>query len=142
MKLIYNDKIIIFLNNDYIRYKKYNSTKIEENFKDIFEILKHFYNIKMNGFYNIDVYSDKLYGIVIEIKSEEVDLDYYDNQIDMKIIFHNKKFLYEVNEIDNHKKIYMYKNKYYIDEFDIEKSIPIYKTDEIFKYAKRIEILK
>ena len=144
MKISTGDKIILYLNNQYIKQKKYNNEKIEDNFKDIFETLKQYYNIKINGFYHIDVYSDSNYGIIIEMLPEDIDLDYYDNQVDMKIIFHNKKFLYEIDEIEDyiHNKIYKYKDKYYIEEFNIEKSIPTYKTDEIWKYAKTIEISK
>lgn len=142
MKIEYSDKIILYLNNDYIKYKKYDILKIENNLKEIFSILKEYYSIKLNGFYYVDIYIDKLYGIIIEIKQDDVDFDYYDSQIDMKIIFHKNKFLYQIEEIDNTKKIYLYKNKYYIENYEIEKSIPIYKTDEIFKYAKTIEILK
>lgn len=140
MKLVDSDKLVIYLNNKYLKYKKYNFLKIEDNFKEIFEILKQYYNIKINGFYNINIYIDKKYGIIIEMQQEDIDFDYYDNQVDMKIVFHNKKFLYEIDELENkYNKIYKYKNKYYIENYDIEKSIPIYKTDEIIKYAKIIE---
>lgn len=139
MKIINDEIMKIYLNKDYLKYKNYNISKIEENFKQIFETLKYCYNIEINGFYDIDVYIDKNYGIIIEMKKEDIDFDFYD-QVDMKISFHNQKFLYQIEDIKRNKKIYKYKNKFYTNKYDIECSIPIYKTNDIFKYAKVIEI--
>lgn len=139
MKIINDEIMKIYLNKDYLKYKNYNISKIEENFKQIFETLKYCYNIEINGFYDIDVYIDKNYGIIIEMKKEDIDFDFYD-QVDMKISFHNQKFLYQIDDIKKYKKIYKYKNKFYTNKYDIEHSIPIYKTNDIFKYAKVIEI--
>lgn len=139
MKIINDEIMKIYLNKDYLKYKNYNISKIEENFKQIFETLKYCYNIEINGFYDIDVYIDKNYGIIIEMKKEDIDFDFYD-QVDMKISFHNQKFLYQIEDIKRNKKIYKYKNKFYTNKYDIEHSIPIYKTNDIFKYAKVIEI--
>ena len=139
MKIIFKDKIIIYLNNEYLKYKNYNISKIEEHFKSIFQTLKYCYNLEIYGYYEIDVYIDKNYGIVIEMEKDDIDFECYD-QIDMRVTFHNQKFLYQIEDIEYNKKIYKYKNKYYIKKYNVEYSIPIYKTDEIFKYAKIIEI--
>lgn len=139
MKIIINDKIIIYLNNEYLKYKNYDISKIEEYFKSIFQTLKYCYNLEIYGYYEIDVYIDKNYGIVIEMEKDDIDFECYD-QIDMRVTFHNQKFLYQIEDIEYNKKIYKYKNKYYVKKYNIEYSIPIYKTDEIFKYAKIIEI--
>ena len=139
MKIIINDRIIIYLNNEYLKYKNYDISKIEEYFKSIFQTLKYCYNLEIYGYYEIDVYIDKNYGIVIEMEKDDIDFECYD-QIDMRVTFHNQKFLYQIEDIEYNKKIYKYKNKYYIKKYNIEYSIPIYKTDEIFKYAKIIEI--
>lgn len=139
MKIINDEIMKIYLNKDYLKYKNYDISKIEDSFKQIFETLKYCYNIEINGFYDIDVYIDKNYGIIIEMKKEDIDFDFYD-QVDMKISFHNQKFLYQLDDIKLGGKIYKYKNKYYTNKYDIEYSIPIYKTNDIFKYAKTIEI--
>ena len=92
MKIVNDDKLIIYMTNKYLKYKNIdNIDKIEEYFKDIFLILRDNYNILIRGFYNIDVYIDKRYGIILELKKEELDFDYYEDQIDMKITFHYKK---------------------------------------------------
>lgn len=139
MKIEFGDILIIELNNNYLMYKNYSISKFEDNFKDIFEMLKHNYNIEINGCYDIDVYIDKNYGVVIEMKKEDFDFDCY-NQVDMTISFHNQKFLYELEDIEYNKKIYKYRNKYYSDKYIPEHSILVYKTDDILKYSKIIEI--
>ena len=139
MKIEFSDILIIYFCNEYLKHKNYSIAKIEDSFKDIFKNLKYNYGIEINGYYDIDVYIDKSYGIVIEMKKEEFDLDYYD-QVDMTITFHNEKFLYEVDDISVNKKIYKYKNKYYVDKYIPEHSKIIYKTDRMLKCAKIIEI--
>lgn len=141
MKIINDDKLIIYMTNKYLKYKNIdNIDKIEEYFKDIFLILRDNYNILIRGFYNIDVYIDKRYGIILELKKEELDFDYYEDQIDMKITFHYKKFLLKINDIERYKKIYLYKKNYYVDNIeDIEFGDIIYDTDNIIKNGKTIE---
>ena len=66
MKLEYyniND-FIIYLNNDYI--KKYNlklEENAQENFKKLLNKLKSIYNLELYGYYKINVYINKYYGI-------------------------------------------------------------------------------
>ncbi len=141
MKIVNDDKLIIYMTNKYLKYKNIdNIDKIEEYFKDIFLILRDNYNILIRGFYNIDVYIDKRYGIILELKKEELDFDYYEDQIDMKITFHYKKFLLKINDIERYKKIYLYKKNYYVDNIeDIEFGDIIYDTDNIIKNGKTIE---
>ena len=76
MKIINDEIIKIYLNKDYLKYKNYDISKIEDSFKQIFETLKYCYNIEINGFYDIDVYIDKNYGIIIEMKKEDIDFDF------------------------------------------------------------------
>ena len=141
MKIVNGDKLIIYLSNSYLKFKKItNIDKIEDYFKEIFLILRDSYKIQIKGFYIIDVYIDKRYGIIMELTKEELDFDYYEEQIDMKIIFHYKKFLLKTNNIERYKKIYMYKKNYYVDNIeDIEFGNIIYDTDQIIKNSKTIE---
>lgn len=140
MKVVQDNNIILYLKNEYLKQK--GIVDIEDSFKEIFELLREFYNIKINGFYDINIYTDQNYGIVIVLKKELLDFDYYDNQIDMKITFYDTNFLYEIEDLLEFKnyKIYHYKNKYYIEKFKPEFSNIIYDTNDIFKYGKLIEI--
>lgn len=140
MKILQDDNLILYLKKEYLKIKKI--VDIEESFKEIFEILKEYYNIKINGFYDIDIYKDNKYGIIIVLRKELIDFDYYDNQIDMKLTFHESKFLYEIDDLYKFRnnKIYQYRNKFYIDINYPEFTNVIYDTHDIFKYGKIIEI--
>lgn len=73
---------------------------LEDKFRDIFVYLRNLYNIEVEGYYKIDIYKDKYYGIVVEINKEEIDyFDYFDNQIDMRISIHDDNvILYEFDD--------------------------------------------
>lgn len=157
--IIDEDKIIVFLNKDRIKNVDLKEENLEEYFKIIFLNLNEKYNIELNGYYNIDVYKDNNYGIILEIESEDMDYYNYFNQIDMKINISNKTiFLYEIGYefIDNSllKDITCYKclNKLYIkvkENIDnnkyskiLEYSNIIYgdKIDDILKYSEKVKI--
>ena len=73
---------------------------IEKYLKKIFKILSKKYNLKIEGFYNITVYIDKYYGIILHLEKEEIDYyEYYKNQVDMRLITIDTDFIYEVEDI-------------------------------------------
>lgn len=152
MKLIFKDnKIIVFLNKPV----KLKEIKSEDYFKKLFINIKNKYNLKLNGYYKINVFVDKFYGSIIEIENEE--LDYYDyfNQIDMEIKVINSTFLYQINydyltkDILEKVNIYKIKDKLYIKILEqdilnkiIEYSKIIYdeSAKEILKASKKVKI--
>lgn len=124
MKLEYyniND-FIIYLNNDYI--KKYN-LKLEENaqdnFKKLLNKLKSIYNLELYGYYKINVYINKYYGIIIELfKEDDEYIKIFGDSLDLKILFKNDaKVYYEIEEYNKYNldkyNIYYYNNKFYIE---------------------------
>ena len=152
MKLIFKDnKIIVFLNKPV----KLKEIKSEDYFKKLFINVKNKYNLKLNGYYKINVFVDKFYGSIIEIENEE--LDYYDyfNQIDMEIKVINSTFLYQINydyltkDILEKVNIYKIKDKLYIKILEqdilnkiIEYSKIIYdeSVKKILKASKKVKI--
>lgn len=73
---------------------------IEKYLKKLFKTLNNKYNIAVEGFYNITVYIDKYYGIVLHLEKEELDYyEYYKNQVDMRLVTVNTDFMYEVDDI-------------------------------------------
>ena len=155
MKLESKENIlIIYLKKqliDTIDFTKKN--ELEKYFKELFLKLKEYYNIKINGYYNINVYIDEFYGVVLELQKEELDYyDYFDNQVDMHILTEEVQFLYLIedyfiiNEL-NISKLYYYKDKYYIlpnintdYNYLLENSEVIYKnTKEIIKFGRVIK---
>jgi len=153
--IIKDDKIIVFL-NDINNIKFDDENILEEYFRELFRILNKKYNIKLNGYYNVDVYKDNNYGIILEIENEDLDYYNYFNQIDMKInIIKNEIFLYEINydyidkEFINNSICYKYNNRLYLKIMNkinmykiFEFSNIIYgeKAKEILKYGKKVNI--
>ena len=156
MKIIINDDInmIIFLNNEYLKIDFNNIDELEDYFKDLFLTLKNIYNIKLNGFYYIEVFVDKNYGVILELEKEELEyIDYYDNQVDMRVTVNDSEFMYLINDYDLNDimEIYSFQNNLYgklkkqINSIKmgeiLEKGKIIYKDyDKILKYGKRLEV--
>ena len=73
---------------------------LEKYLKKLFKTLKNKYSITIEGFYDIDVYIDKYYGVVFHLEKENIDYyDYFKNQVDMRIITIDTEFMYEVEDI-------------------------------------------
>ena len=152
MKLTFKDnKIDVFLNKPI----KLKEIKSEDYFRKLFINIKNKYNLKLNGYYKINVYMDKLFGSVIVLENQEIDYYDYFNQIDMEIKVIMNTFLYEVNYEYINKSIldkiiiYKLKDKLYIKILDesvlnriIEYSKIIYDNSakEILKASKKVKI--
>ena len=77
-----------------------NKSDLEKYLKKLFKILKNKYDIVIEGFYDITVYIDKYYGVVIHMEKDDVEYyDYFKNQVDMRIITIDTDFLYLVDDI-------------------------------------------
>ena len=118
MKIIINneDSFILFFSN----LNNINLDNYEEEFKKIFLSLKKYYNININGFYNIIVYINNYYGIILKVEKDN-DLDVYYKQVDMHIIIEKDyTFLYKIEDyyfINNLNlfNIYYYNNEFYLE---------------------------
>lgn len=161
LKTIMEDKkIIVFLNSDEIKNIDFSDDEsLEEQFKEIFLKLNKKYDIELNGYYEVNIYKDGNYGIILEIITEDFDYYNYFNQIDMKInISKLSSFLYEIkyeflnNDIFENCICYKYLNKIYLKVLDnidrytyfkiLELSNVIYgeKTEEIIRYGKKVNL--
>lgn len=77
-----------------------NKNDLEKYLKKLFKILKNKYEIIIEGFYDITVYVDKYYGVVIHMEKDDVEYyDYFKSQVDMRIITIDTNFLYLVDDI-------------------------------------------
>lgn len=164
VEIIDDFKMIIYLNNMQINSVDFNKKEdLQEYFKKLFRNLKNFYNMNINGFYNINVYKDEYYGIILEIEKEDIDyIEYFDGQVDMNITVESDNiFLYEIDDyfnidekIINKIKVYQYKNKLYIkiisnisnvdfgEMLEFSKIIYANESEQIIKYGKEINIDK
>jgi hypothetical protein len=151
VKYLSNDNFVVYLNKHYIKDLDIDDKKsIEAYFKKIFVNLKNNHNVNINGYYNIKVYINNRYGLVIDayrLNNEYFKL--YGNKVDMKItIDTNNRFLYEIEDYflidklkNNINEIYYKDDKYYIEinesiddrnyNFLLENSIIIY-SDEVY----------
>ena len=141
-------KIIIYL-SFFDKNEEFDCS--EENFKELFLKLKKYYKLDLKGYYKINVYQDKKYGIVLDIVKEDIEyIDYFNSQVEMKIIFYEEDFLYLLNnvyDIDILKKgkIYQKKDIYFkiINSLSkkemlqlLENSKLIYNPEEIARITK------
>ena len=77
----------------------------------------NYYDIEIKGFYDIDVYSDKNYGIILDIYKDDIDFEPIFNTIDMKITINKENFLYKLKDyrFQNWGNVYYYHNFYYLE---------------------------
>lgn len=100
LKLDFKDeKMILYLSKpNLMGFDVMNKKSLEQYFKELFLKLQKRYNIKMDGYYYIDVYKDANYGMILEIEKDDLDYYNYFSQIDMKInVLKNSSFLYEID---------------------------------------------
>lgn len=92
---------------------------LEKYLKKLFKILKNKYCIIIEGLYEITVYIDKYYGVVLHLEKEDLEYyDYFKNQIDMRIVTIETEFMYLVDDIPrnilNKVKVYIKDNDIYL----------------------------
>jgi len=124
VNIIDDNNVIVFLNKFNIKSIDFkNRENIEKNFRNIFLKLKHIYKLDIKGYYDIKIYIDKYYGVVLQINYEEIEyIDYQDSQIDMRVnIISDNEFLYKIEDIFiidekifKDIDIYIFKEEYYI----------------------------
>lgn len=139
MKIKLDKNIKLYLNNDYLKNKKLNINHTNEFISKIIKTLKY-YNIRLNGYYSINVFIDKNYGIIMEI-IKKINYDYL-KQIDTNIKIKKNTFLLKINDFLNIKEpVYKYKNNFYIKiNKNFKKYLEYY--DEICYNTKSIIKLK
>lgn len=149
---VVEDKIIVYIKKKNIKDIDFNKIDIlEKYFRELLLKLKNIYSIEINGFYNIKVYIDEIYGIVLDIEKENIDCYIDINQVEMRILPVKTFFLYKIDDIFKYKKtiLYEYKNSYYLkadkgilykDYINLlENSKIVYNnTDSITKYGFKI----
>lgn len=152
----WDSNIILYLKKeelDDIDFK--DSINLEKYFEKLFKKLKSVI-ILNGGFYFVHIFIDKYYGVVVEIENEDIEIDFYYDQVDMQLFIEEVDFLYKINDyfilsenILDKLSIYYYKNEYYIkieEELDkkeilqiIEFCEIIYKTDDILRHGKKMK---
>lgn len=106
MRLIVGENIVIFLNNQYL---KNIDLENKESIEKLVKRINNKYDIKLSGYYEINIYLDHTSGIILEIKEEQLEyIDYLNGEIEMNIQVVENSFLYKIEDIE---KITSLKNK-------------------------------
>lgn len=108
-----SDKIIVYLLDN----KKYNEdSDIKKILINVFDNLEKYYNITFTSDYNLELYINRYYGMILEIKENEDFI--YDEIVNLKLnVLRDTLFLYEVDdplEYINYE-IYYYNDKFYVN---------------------------
>ena len=101
MKLIIDENIVIFLDKLYLNnidLKDYNL--IEKKLIKLINKIQNKYLIDLNGYYNVYIYKDENYGIIIYMQKEELEyIDYFNEQLEFNIEVIEDSFLYKIYDI-------------------------------------------
>ena len=101
MKLIIDENIVIFLDKLYLNnidLKDYNL--IEKKLIKLINKIQTKYLIDLNGYYNVYIYKDENYGIIIYMQKEELEyIDYFNEQLEFNIEVIEDSFLYKIDDI-------------------------------------------
>lgn len=109
---------VIYLNKSIIKFIDFSN--VENELDKIFLKLKNTYNISISGYYDVDIYCDDNYGVVIKLTQSDIDsFDYLDKIISMNINTYNKEFLYKLDDIyDDLKSFIYYKSNIYKNNYN------------------------
>lgn len=151
------NSFIVFLNNK--NFDIQDKEELEEQFRIIFNQLKLRYKLDIGGYYNIIVYKDEIYGMILSIEKEDIEyFDYFDNQIEMRIaISPYNNFIYKLDNNDLNMptddcEVYIYLGNIYVKpkkEINkikfatiLEYTTIIYgeEADKIINCAKKVEV--
>ena len=103
IRFIDNFTLDVYIKKELIDNIDFNNKEdLEKYLKSLFKTLKNKYDIVIEGFYEITVYTDKYYGVVLHLEKDELDYyDYFKNQVDMRIVTVDTNFMYLVEDIPN-----------------------------------------
>ncbi len=130
-----DDQIIVYLTNII-------NEDLEIICEQVINKLKKYYGIELKGFYEVTIYYDLNYGMVLVFNLEDLDLYYDYSKVDLHIIKKDSTFLLEIKDILDiaTDEYYFYNDKYYLSIKDInvnnlEFGKLVYDTEEILKKA-------
>lgn len=112
VEMLSNTIIVYLLDN-----KKYNEdSDIKKTLINVFDNLEKYYNITFTSDYNLELYINRYYGMILEITENEDFI--YDDIVNLKLnVLRDTLFLYEVDdplEYINYE-IYYYNDKFYVN---------------------------
>lgn len=126
MKVEFEDQyhVIVFLMDDSIRGIDFSSREdLEVYFKQLFLKLGEYYDIGIDGYFNITIYFDQNYGAILDVEKDSLDyFDCMDNEVEMSIqVVKNAFVLYQIEDpfllnrrfLKRHQ-LFFYRGSYYV----------------------------
>lgn len=112
VEMLSNTIIVYLLDNN--KYNEYSD--IKKILINVFDNLEKYYDITFTSDYNLELYINRYYGMILEIKENEDFI--YDDIVNLKLnVLRDTLFLYEVDdplEYINYE-IYYYNDKFYVN---------------------------
>ena len=138
VEMLSNTIIVYLLDNN-----KYNEdSDIKKILINVFDNLEKYYNITFTSDYNLELYINRYYGMILEITENEDFI--YDDIVNLKLnILRDTLFLYEVDdplEYINYE-IYYYNDKFYVnakrEDIDLIENSNLVYGDIVYKIIGR-----
>lgn len=138
VEMLSNTIIVYLLDNN-----KYNEdSDIKKILINVFDNLEKYYNITFTSDYNLELYINRYYGMILEIKENEDFI--YDDIVNLKLnVLRDTLFLYEVDdplEYINYE-IYYYNDKFYVnakrEDIDLIENSNLVYGDIVYKIIGR-----
>ena len=138
VEILSNTIIVYLLDN-----KKYNEdSDIKKILINVFDNLEKYYNITFTTDYNLELYINRYYGMILEITENEDFI--YDDIVNLKLnVLRDTLFLYEVDdplEYINYE-IYYYNDKFYVnakrEDIDLIENSNLVYGDIVYKIIGR-----
>ncbi len=117
MKVVIQDELIIlYLNKLYIKNLNFSDKEMLQTYlRKLLLKLHTNYGLEINGYYDITIYIDQNYGVIMEVKKEELEyLDYFGKTLEINTKIINDSFLYEVSDVEYFNKYHIFNNHLYI----------------------------
>lgn len=97
-----NNTYIVYLNKYNIINFDFNNTKIlEDNIRNLLIRLKKYYKLDIKGCYNIVIYIDESYGVILEVSEDDNYYDYFSDTVSLRMKKIKTSFKYEVEDISD-----------------------------------------
>ncbi len=133
MKFINEDNdIVLYIKKELINFNYYKKENIENYIKELIIKIKKIYHKKISGSYIVNIYQNKNYGLIIELKKQNY-IELFPDLIDLKLnIFYDSNILLELQDyylISKYKKIYYKDDNFYINIDELTKKDQLYLSE-------------